>query len=238
MAARRRGLPARRQFGLTSATSTTGNLGGLSGADATCQRLAVAAGHGTRLWRAYLSVERDATNNNLPTNARDQFARARVLRAPYARRKQRGGIACEDRRPSRLRRRTGQRINGQWPGSPGPNQHDILTGFQRRADGLDRVHVCGLDLRLDEHRRPSRPLRRPGARWEYELGCSRHGIRRTRARVAPIPYLVAEPASSTASRGSSGAGLAFADTRAPQRGARPERGGGVPAPLIKLANFT
>src|SRR6478735_6388470 len=43
-------------FFVTSATSVTGNLGGLAGADATCQRLAPAAGHTGRVWRAYLSV--------------------------------------------------------------------------------------------------------------------------------------------------------------------------------------
>ena len=47
-------------FFVTSATSVTGNLGGLSGADATCQRLAGAVGEGARVWRAYLSVEHDA----------------------------------------------------------------------------------------------------------------------------------------------------------------------------------
>src|SRR6185295_1770586 len=53
---------------VTSATSVTGNLGGLTGADATCQRLAAAAGHGDRTWRAYLSVERDPANGNQPTH--------------------------------------------------------------------------------------------------------------------------------------------------------------------------
>ena len=48
-------------FFVTSATSVTGNLGGLAGADATCQRLASAAGQGGRTWRAYLSVERDSS---------------------------------------------------------------------------------------------------------------------------------------------------------------------------------
>src|SRR5678810_543109 len=48
-------------FFVTSATSVTGNLGGLAGADATCQRLAGAVGSG-RTWRAYLSVERDPAN--------------------------------------------------------------------------------------------------------------------------------------------------------------------------------
>src|SRR5262245_43390732 len=60
-------------FFVTSATSMTGNLGGLAGADATCQRLASAAGQGSRTWRAYLSVERDPANNNQPTHARDRI---------------------------------------------------------------------------------------------------------------------------------------------------------------------
>ena len=60
-------------FFVTSATSVTGNLGGLLAADATCQRLALAAGHGSRTWRAYLSVERDPSNNNQPTHARDRI---------------------------------------------------------------------------------------------------------------------------------------------------------------------
>lgn len=60
-------------FFVTSATSVTGNLGGLAGADATCQRLAAAAGHGDRTWRAYLSVERDPANANQPTHARNRI---------------------------------------------------------------------------------------------------------------------------------------------------------------------
>ena len=115
-------------FFVTSATSVTGNLGGLSGADATCQRLATAAGHeGT--WRAYLSVERDPANGNQPTNARDRIGTGpwynanRVLIANSV---------------AELHARTGDaelfvnehglRINGQWPGSPTPVEHDILTG--------------------------------------------------------------------------------------------------------------
>ena len=60
-------------FFVTSQTSLSGNRGGLSGADALCDRLAVSAGQGNRFWRAYLSVERDAANNNQPTNARDRI---------------------------------------------------------------------------------------------------------------------------------------------------------------------
>jgi hypothetical protein len=45
-------------FFITSraAVSGTGNLGGLSAADALCQKLAVSVGVGQRTWRAYLST--------------------------------------------------------------------------------------------------------------------------------------------------------------------------------------
>src|ERR1044072_1291352 len=57
-------------FFVTSSRSTTGNLGGLRGADSLCQNLATGAGLGSKTWRAYLSVERDADNGNRPTDAR------------------------------------------------------------------------------------------------------------------------------------------------------------------------
>ncbi len=120
---------------VTSQTSTTGNLGGVSGADATCQRLAAAVGAGNRTWRAYLSVARDTTNNNLPANARDRIGRGPWHNAS-------GALVAGDL--TALHARTGdaalfvdergQRINGQWTGSPTPNQHDILTGSD--ADGV------------------------------------------------------------------------------------------------------
>jgi len=121
-------------FFVTSATSVTGNLGGLAGADATCQRLAAAAGHAGTAWRAYLSVARDPGNGNQPTHARDRigtgpwFNANRVLVANNL---------------TELHSRTGDaalfvdehgmRINGQWIGSPSPVEHDILTGSN--ADG-------------------------------------------------------------------------------------------------------
>jgi hypothetical protein len=121
-------------FFVTSATSATGNLGGLAGADATCQRLASAVGHGGRTWRAYLSVERDSGNNNQPTNARDRIGTGpwfntnlTLVASNVAELHSRTGDAAVfvDER--------GQRINGQWTGSPSPNEHDILTGSN--ADG-------------------------------------------------------------------------------------------------------
>lgn len=115
-------------FFVTSATSVTGNLGGLTGADATCQRLAQAAGHaGT--WRAYLSVERDPANGNQPTHARDRIGSGpwynanRVLIANNV-----AELHARAGDPELFVDERGLRINGQWPGSPTPNEHDILTG--------------------------------------------------------------------------------------------------------------
>lgn len=116
-------------FFVTSATSVTGNLGGLTGADATCQRLAAAVGQGGRTWRAYLSVERDAANGNRPTNARDRIGAGPWYNANLV-------VVAND--VTSLHARTGdaaifvdergQRINGQWTGSPSPVEHDMLTG--------------------------------------------------------------------------------------------------------------
>jgi hypothetical protein len=121
-------------FFVTSETSTTGNLGGLAAADTTCQRLATAAGHGSRTWKAYLSIERDPNNNNQPQHARD-----RIGTGPWYN----VSLALIANNLTELHSRSGdatlfldergQRINGQWTGSPTPNQHDILTGSN--ADG-------------------------------------------------------------------------------------------------------
>jgi len=116
-------------FFVTSATSSTANFGGLRAADAICQRLAESVGAGRRIWRAYLSVERDPDNGNRPTDARSRIGTGPWMNA--------NGITVANNL-TELHARTGnadvfvdergQRINGQWPGSPSPNQHDILTG--------------------------------------------------------------------------------------------------------------
>ena len=116
-------------FFVTSQTSTTGNLGGLGGADALCQRLATAAGVGSKTWRAYLSVERDASNNNQRTDARSRIGNGPWTNAA-------GVVIARDVAELHARRgdaavfvdERGQRINGQWAGSPGPVEHDIMTG--------------------------------------------------------------------------------------------------------------
>jgi hypothetical protein len=119
---------------VSSQTSVTGNLGGLTGADATCQKLASAVGHAGRTWRAYLSVEKDQSNSNQPRNARDRIGQGpwyninlQLIANNLAELHSRTGDAALflDER--------GQRINGQWTGSPSPVEHDVLTGSN--ADG-------------------------------------------------------------------------------------------------------
>jgi hypothetical protein len=130
-------------FFVTSAKSTTGNLGGLRGADTLCQNLANAAGAGNKRWRAYLSVERDADNGNRPTDAR-----SRIGGGPWVNAK--GAVVASSLAELHARRgdstvfvdEHGQPINGQWAGSPSPVEHDILTGSN--ADGtLMAGFTCG-----------------------------------------------------------------------------------------------
>src|SRR5688572_26805232 len=55
------GAAAEMTFFVTSETNPTGNLGGIAGADAKCERLAEAVGAGDHTWRAYLSAENDGS---------------------------------------------------------------------------------------------------------------------------------------------------------------------------------
>jgi hypothetical protein len=130
-------------FFVTSATSMTGNLGGLRGADTRCQTLAAAAGAGNKTWRAYLSVERDTDNGNRPTDARSRIgtgpwfnAKGVMVAGSVAELHARKGDA------TLFIDEKGQPINGQWMGSPSPVEHDIMTGSI--ADGtLLAGFTCG-----------------------------------------------------------------------------------------------
>jgi hypothetical protein len=124
-------------FFVSSDTSATGNLGGLAGADARCQRLAAAVGQGTKTWRAYLSAD------NPVTNARDRIGNGSYYNSL-------GALVASDNAALHLRNgdpavfvdEHGNRINGQWAGSPAPLQHDILTGATR--DGMLNIGLtCG-----------------------------------------------------------------------------------------------
>ncbi len=117
-------------FFVTSKKNVTGDLGGLEGADRTCQELAEASGGVGKTWRAYLSAERGGPDGG-PVHARD-----RIGAGPW---KNYNGLTVASNL-AELHSRLGSenifrderalRINGQWAESPGPNEHDILTGSQ------------------------------------------------------------------------------------------------------------
>lgn len=112
-------------FFLTSRGPGDGaNLGGLAGADAHCQSLAVAVGAGGKTWRAYLST----TGGDSSVNARD-----RIGSGPWT--NANGVVVATDvddlhsdsNKLSKANSVTesGHMINGR---GDSPNRHDILTG--------------------------------------------------------------------------------------------------------------
>jgi hypothetical protein len=127
---------ANASFFVTSDTSMTADLGGLAGADMRCQRLATAVGLGGKTWHAYLSVEHGSNGDGGmgPVNAKD-----RIGAGPWY--NVRGLLVAQNLTSLHMRKgdptifidEHGGMINGQWTGSPTPNQHDILTGTN--ADG-------------------------------------------------------------------------------------------------------
>jgi hypothetical protein len=128
---------------ITSAGPGNGaNLGGLAGADAHCQKLAAAAGAGTRSWRAYLST--GGSGDQKPTNAKD-----RIGAGPWHNAKGvqiAASVAELHSDKNNLTKETqlnekGEVVNGR---GDTPNRHDILTGSQLDGtaftDGAD--HTC------------------------------------------------------------------------------------------------
>jgi hypothetical protein len=102
-----------------------GDLGGLAGADAHCQKLATAAGAGSKTWRAYLST--NSTPAQPGINARD-----RIGSGPWVNAK---GVEIaknvEDLHAgSQINKANGLNEKGEATKVRGdtPNQHDMLTG--------------------------------------------------------------------------------------------------------------
>jgi hypothetical protein len=115
-------------FFVTSAGPGRGaDLGGLEGADQHCQRLAQAAGAGSRTWRAYLSTQ--AAGGAAAVNARD-----RIGRGPWQNAK--GVVIAKDvaelHGTNNLTKQTALDEKGEVVKGRGdsPNTHDILTGSQ------------------------------------------------------------------------------------------------------------
>src|SRR5262245_38750756 len=124
-------------FFITSAGSGNGaNLGGLTGADAICQRLATSVGAGGKTWRAYLSTS--AASNQPAVNARD-----RIGKGPWQNSK--GVVVAQSvddlhsdnnklGKENSLTEK-GTPVNGR---GDTPNTHDMLTG-----SGLDGKALPG-----------------------------------------------------------------------------------------------
>jgi hypothetical protein len=128
-------------FFITSAGSGNGaNLGGLTGADAICQKLASSVGAGGKTWRAYLSTS--ASGNQTPVNARD-----RIGRGPWQNAK--GIVVAQSvddlhSDKNRLGKETsltekGATVNGR---GDSPNTHDILTGSTLDGRALPGDMTC------------------------------------------------------------------------------------------------
>lgn len=111
----------------------TGNLGGLAGADAYCQKLAAAVGAGNRTWRAYLSTQASAMGATDAVNARD-----RIGAGPW---QNANGVVIarnvDDLHSANnnITKQTGVDEAGRPVNTRGdnPNNHDMLTGS--RPDG-------------------------------------------------------------------------------------------------------
>jgi hypothetical protein len=118
-------------FFVTSANPTqSGNLGGLAGADAICEKLASAVGAGGRNWRAYLSTQE--APGAPAVNARD-----RIGKGPWTNAK--GVVIAKDLTQlhgnNNINKETALTERGEVvPASGDPvNKHDIMTGS--RPDG-------------------------------------------------------------------------------------------------------
>jgi hypothetical protein len=118
-----------------------GNFGGLAGADAYCQRLAAAAGAGSRTWRAYLSAQ--AAGGQPAANARD-----RIGQGPW--RNASGVVVARDlahlHDDPNINKQTALTERGDVVSGRGDpvNNHDILTGSdaQGRAIAGDQDTTC------------------------------------------------------------------------------------------------
>ncbi len=137
-------------FFITSVGAGNGaNLGGLAGADAHCQKLAEAAGAGSRTWRAYLSTS--AVEGKPAVNARDRIGkgpwhnfRGTAIATDLA---HLHGDTLDAARTGNLITKNnvltekGELVNGV---GDKPNMHDILTGSQPdgRAYTDSADHTC------------------------------------------------------------------------------------------------
>ncbi len=136
-----RGGSAMSFFITSSNPGQGGNLGGLAGADAQCQRLATSVGAGGKAWRAYLSTT--AADGQPAVNARD-----RIGRGPWVNAKGvtiATSVADLHSANAKLGKDTSLTEKGEVVSGFGDtvNRHDILTGS--KPDGTLAVPEPGKD---------------------------------------------------------------------------------------------
>ena len=118
-----------------------GNLGGLAGADAQCQRLASSVGAGGKTWRAYLSTA--AADGQPAVNARDRIGNGPWVNANGV--TVATSVADLHSANAKLGKDTSLTERGEVVSGFGdtPNRHDILTGA--RPDGTLAAPEPGKD---------------------------------------------------------------------------------------------
>ena len=119
--------PPMRFFVSSVGSGKGGDLGGLAGADALCQKLAASAGAGGRTWRAYLSTQgpgavnaRDRIGQGPWHNAKGALIAANVADLHGDVQRDRNNITRESAVTEK-----GDPVKGR---GDTPNQHDVLTG--------------------------------------------------------------------------------------------------------------
>jgi hypothetical protein len=111
-----------------------GDLGGLAGADERCEELAEGVGAGDKTWRAYLSTSTENARDRIGDGPWVNAAGMMVAANLTALHELSGGDA------EMLVNERGQKIPGQWEGSPRPVEHDIMTGSS--PDGMFMADVA------------------------------------------------------------------------------------------------
>jgi hypothetical protein len=126
-----------------------GDLGGLEGADAHCQRLAAAVGGGNKIWHAYLSTQ--ARPGQPAANARDRIGpgpwhNSKKLPIAADQAELHGDTIELARLGSNLFKQSALNEKGELINGVGdtPNMHDMLTGSQTdgRAYTDSADHTC------------------------------------------------------------------------------------------------
>jgi hypothetical protein len=134
---------ANMSFFVTSSNPKGGNLGGLAGADQTCQSLAQTAGAGRKTWRAYLStstVDAKSRIGNGPWyNFKGELIAQNLADLHTA---DKNKISAATSLTEKGTKPNYLAVNAQGQAAPAaqPLQHDILTGSNE--DGTKNADTC------------------------------------------------------------------------------------------------